>query len=104
MNSQTLPNTVTARVTAEEHAQIAMAVGDETVSEWIRAIAVAAATTPTPDRLDIILAEVLALRRILLNVVAWSVSGKTITTETLEALIAESDAKRLNMAMARAKG
>ncbi len=93
----TLPNTVTARVTAEEYAQIAGAVGDKTVSEWIRAVAIAAVSAPTPDQHDILVAETLAMR-ILLNVVKLSVSGKTITPDALATLISESDAKKLKQA------
>ncbi len=98
-----LTKSIGTKVTAADYHTLVKAAGDDTVSDWLRDVALLVARSPRGSQLELLRGEILALRRILLNVVAWSVSGKTITEEALAALIAESDAKKLDLARARAE-
>ena len=55
------------KVTPEEYARIQTLAGEQPVSEWVRA-ALLRAAEDTPATNSIVLAELLALRAILLNV------------------------------------
>ena len=62
------------KVTPEEYARIQTLAGEQPVSEWVRvALLKAAADTPAVD--SIILAELFALRAILLNLAAYASSS-----------------------------
>ncbi len=104
MRRPRLTHSITTRLTEPEYLAIRAMAGADTVSDWLRdRLTEMVSGGDRPTKHEVLLAEVLALRRILLNVVAWSVSGKTITEEALAALITESDAKKLDLARARAE-
>lgn len=87
------------KVTPEEYARIQSLVGDQPVSEWVRAVLLKAADPPATDAT--VLAEVLALRTILLNLHFHLCSGAAVTAETMQRLIERADEDKHQQADAR---
>jgi hypothetical protein len=87
------------KVTPEEYARIQTLAGDQPVSEWVRAALLKAADPPAADAT--VLAEVIALRTILLNLHFHLCSGAAVTAETMQRLIARADEEKLHQARAR---
>lgn len=87
------------KVTAEEYARIQTLAGDQPVSEWVRAALVKAAEAQATD--SVVLAELLALRTILLNVHFTLSSGASLTAETMQRLIDRADQEKFQQAQAR---
>ena len=87
---------ISTKVTEAEHDEIVRRAEPLTVSEWARAVLLAAAQ---PDPLHfLLLAELLALRTIVLNLnFALAASGPP-TTEAMQALIDRADAGKLSKA------
>src|SRR5437016_170614 len=79
------------KVTDEEYARIEALAGEQTISEWARAALLRAADPPTDS---IVLAELLALRTILLNLHFTVCSGTPVTAETMQRLIERADADK----------
>jgi hypothetical protein len=73
--------------------------GEQPVSEWVRGALLKAADPPSGDAT--LLAEVLALRTILLNLNFHLCSGMTVTTETMQRLIERADKDKQQQAEAR---
>lgn len=80
---------ISTKVTEDEYAQLASRAGAQTISEWVRT----ALLKPTaPDEgVTVLLAEVLALRTILLNLHFAMSTGDPPTAEALQAWIARAD-------------
>jgi len=94
------PRSVGTKVTDEEYALIAQATGDaQSISEWVRGALLAAATSEPAD--CIIVAELLALRAILLTLHFAVAAGETLTTEAMQRLIDRADADKLLKAQDR---
>ena len=72
------------KVTPEEYARIQTLAGEQPVSEWVRAALMKAADPPATDAA--VLADVLALRTILLNPHFHLCSGAAVTAETKQRL------------------
>ena len=87
------------KVTAEEYARIQTLAGDQPVSEWVRAAILKAADAQVTD--SVVLAELLALRTILLNLHFSVCSGGTVTTDTMRGLIERADQEKVHQAQAR---
>ena len=87
------------KVTPEEYARIQALVGEQPVSEWVRA-ALLRATDASPTD-SIVLAELLALRTILLNLHFHLCNGAPVTTETMQRLIERADEDKRQQAEAR---
>ena len=87
------------KVTPEEYARIQTLSGDQPVSEWVRAALLKAADPPASDAT--VLAEVLALRTILLNLHFHLCSGTTVTAETMQRLIERADQDKRQQAEVR---
>jgi hypothetical protein len=92
---------VTTKLTEHEYIALAPLAGTQTVSAWARAVLLEAAF-PNPAE-PIILAEVLALRMILLNLHFAICGGEPATAETLHRLIARADQDKHRMAQAKLK-
>jgi hypothetical protein len=90
---------ISTKVTDEEYAQFEAAAGDQTISEWARDVLLKA-TKPNPGE-QTVLAEVLALRTILLNVHFAVSQGQTLTSEEMQKLIARADQSKLGKARQR---
>ena len=87
------------KVTPDEYARIQTLAGDQPVSEWVRAALLKAADPPAADAM--VLAEVLALRTILLNLHFHLCSGTTVTAETMQRLIERADQEKHQKAEVR---
>ena len=93
------PRSVGTKVTDDEYAVIAAATGEQRISEWVRHTALAAATSEPADR--VILAELLALRAILLTLHFTVAAGQAVTGEAMQRLIDRADQDKLLKAQAR---
>jgi hypothetical protein len=87
------------KVTPDEYARIQMLAGEQPVSEWVRTALLRAADPPATDAT--LLAEVLALRTILLNLHFHLCSGAAVTAETMQRLIERADEEKHQKAKAR---
>jgi hypothetical protein len=87
------------KVTPDEYSRIQTLAGEQPISEWVRAALVKAATPPATDAT--VLAEVLALRTILLNLHFHLCNGAPVTTETMQRLIERADQDKRQQAEAR---
>lgn len=87
------------KVTPEEYTRIQTLAGEQPVSEWVRAALLKAADSPAGDAT--VLAEVLALRTILLNLHFHLCSGTPMTAQTMQRLIERADGDKRQQAAAR---
>jgi hypothetical protein len=90
---------ISTKVTDEEYAQFEALAGEQTISEWAREVLLKA-TKPNAGE-QTMLAEVLALRTILLNVHFAVSQGQTLTTEEMQQLIERADQNKLRKARQR---
>jgi len=90
---------VSTKVTEEEYAQFEALAGEQTISEWARHVLLKA-TKPNAGE-QTVLAEVLALRTILLNLHFAVSRGQTLTAEEMQQLIERADQNKLNKALSR---
>src|SRR5260221_12246660 len=86
---------ISTKVTDEEYVRLEALAGEQTMSEWVRAVLLKAAT-PSTD--SVILAELLALRAILLNLHFAVCAGEPITAETMRRLIDRADQDKIQHA------
>ena len=77
------------KLTVDEYAQCQALAGPQTMSAWTRAI-VLRATRPDPSY-RAVLAELIALRTILLNLHFAVASGHALTVDTMQTLIDRAD-------------
>jgi hypothetical protein len=87
------------KVTDEEYARLEALAGEQTISEWARAVLLKAAAAPSAE--PILLAELLALRTILLNLHFAVCSGEPVTAETMRRLIDCADQDKIQHARER---
>jgi hypothetical protein len=90
---------ITIKVTDEEYAACSRLAHGQTVSAWVHEV-VLATTTPRPVD-HILLAEVLALRTIVLNLLFAVVSGETPTADAMKRLIQRADDAKIRKAESR---
>jgi hypothetical protein len=90
---------ISSKVTDEEYAQFEALAGEQTISEWARDVLLKA-TKPNAGE-QTVLAEVLALRTILLNIHFAVSQGQTLTAEDMQRLIARADQDKLGKARQR---
>ena len=89
---------VGTKVTDEVYAHIVEAAGTRRISEWLRQVVTAAASEPSPT---VLLAEVLALRTIVLTVQFALGAGETLTPDLMQRLIDRADAEKFRKAQER---
>ncbi len=87
------------KVTPEEYDRIHALAGDQPISEWVRAALLNAADASPVD--SVVLAELLALRTILLNLHFHLCSGSPVTADTMQRLIERADQDKHQQAEAR---
>jgi hypothetical protein len=96
------------KVTEEEYARLAELAGSQTLGEWTREVllrqlesgpAPAASSPPAGPAAEVVLAELLALRTILLNLFYALARGERITSEQMKQVIDRADAEKLSRAM-----
>jgi hypothetical protein len=90
---------ISTKVTDEEYVQFEALAGGQTISEWARDVLLKA-TKPNAGE-QTVLAEVLALRTILLNVHFAVSQGQTLTAEDMRQLIERADQNKLSKAQER---
>ena len=84
------------QVTCDEYARILALAGEQPISEWVRAALLKAAEPQASE--SVILAELLALRTILLNLHFTVCRGAAVTAETMRRLIERADQEKLHQA------
>ncbi len=90
---------ISTKVTDEEYAQFEALAGEQTISEWARDVLLKA-TKPNAGE-QTVLAELLALRTILLNMQFAVSQGQTLTAEEMQQLIERADQNKLSKARQR---
>ncbi len=90
---------ISTKVTDEEYAQLEALAGEQTISEWARDVLLKAIKPNTGEQT--VLAEVLALRTILLNLHFAVSQGQTLTAEEMQRLIQRADQGKLDKARQR---
>ncbi len=84
-----LTKNISTKVTAQEYDRLARLANGQTLSAWVREILLAT-TIPRPIE-QVLLAELLALRTILLNLHFAVASGEPPTLEAMKRLIERAD-------------
>jgi hypothetical protein len=90
---------ISTKVTPEEYAQLAALAGDETISEWVRRVLLRAAA-PRPGE-TALLAELLALRTILLNLHFALSHGEPLNADAMQRVIERADQDKQRLAYDR---
>jgi len=90
---------ISTKVTDEEYAQFETLAGEQTISEWARDVLLKATKSNAGEQT--VLAEVLALRTVLLNVNFAISQGRTLNAEEMQQLIERADQNKLSKARQR---
>ena len=90
---------ISTKVTEEEYAQFEVLAGDQTISQWVREVLLKAAE-PSPAEQTIV-AELLALRMILMNILFSIANREQLTSTAMDDIIKQADAAKLGKAMER---
>jgi hypothetical protein len=90
---------ISTKVTEEEYAQFEVLAGDQTISEWTRDALLKAAEPSLAEQT--IVAELLALRTILLNILFTIANREALTSKAMDDIIKHADAGKLAKAMER---
>ena len=93
---------ISTKVTDEEYSQFEALAGEQTISEWARNVLLNAAKPNASEQT--VLAEVLALRTILLNIHFAISQGQTLTADEMQQLIERADRDKLSKARQRFAG
>lgn len=91
---------VSTKLTEADYATCLERAGSRSLGEWAREVLLAAAATRRPIE-ELLLAEVLALRTIVLTVQFALGAGETLTPDLMHRLIDRADAEKLRQAQAR---
>lgn len=90
---------ISTKVSEEEYEQLEKLADGQTISEWTRDVLLKA-TTPNINE-QIVLAEVVALRTILLNAFYKLAQGETLTADEMQRLIERADQDKFRKAQER---
>ncbi len=90
---------ISTKVTEEEYAHFETLAGDQTISEWMRE-ALLKAAEPSPAEQTIV-AELLALRMILMNILFTIANREPLTSTEMDDIIKRADTGKLAKAMDR---
>jgi hypothetical protein len=94
--------TVSTKVSEEDYAMFEQLAGDQKIGEWVRDVLFKAVLSErTAEAHRTILGEVLALRKILLNLQFTAAAGEPVTRDRMLAWIEEADADKGEKARAR---
>src|SRR5678815_4394682 len=94
--------TISTKVTEDDYALFEQLAGDQRVGEWVREVLFKHVLSErSADAHRTILGEVLALRKILLNLQFTVATGEAVTRERMLAWIEEADAEKGEKARAR---
>lgn len=92
---------VSTKVTDDQYAAFAYAAHGQTVGSWAREVLVAAADPASPSLEHVLLAELVALRTIVLNLHFALASGEALTPDTMQRLIERADHDKIRKAQER---
>jgi len=93
---------ISAKVTETEYARLVAEAGELTISEWLRTVALEAATpTRREAQESILLGELLALRAIILNLYFAASRGEPLTADAMQRLISHADHDKFSQAHER---
>jgi hypothetical protein len=90
---------ISTKVTEQDYAQFEALAGDQTISEWTRD-ALLKAAKPSPAEQTIV-AELLALRTILINILFTIANREQLTSTSMDDIIEHADAGKLAKAIDR---
>jgi hypothetical protein len=90
---------ISTKVTEEEYAHLEILAGEQTISEWVRETLLKAAE-PSPAEQTIV-AELLALRTILMNILFSIANREQLTSTAMDDIIKHADAGKLAKALER---
>jgi hypothetical protein len=90
---------ISTKVTDEEYAQMEALAGEQTISEWARDVLLKAAKPNAGEQ--VVLAEVVALRTILLNALYKLGQKEELSAEEMQELIERADRERFHRAKER---
>jgi hypothetical protein len=90
---------ISTKVTEQDYAQFESLAGDQTISEWTRD-ALLKAAKPSPAEQTIV-AELLALRAILMNILFAIANREQLTSTAMDDIIKRADAGKVAKAMDR---
>lgn len=93
------PKCLSTKLSDDEYTELERAAGQEALGTWAREVLLQAARRQATDA--VVVAEVMALRSILLNLQFAVVSGDAITAERMRQLIDRADAIRFTRAAER---
>ena len=93
---------VGTKVTNAQYAMLKAVAGDQKLADWVREAVISAATAQRDKAVEpLILAEVMALRTIVLNLQYCVCAGEPITRETIQQLIDRADRDKVARAQTR---
>lgn len=90
---------ISTKVTEEEYTQVEALAGEQTISEWAREVLLKAAKPSQTEQ--IIVAEVLALRMILVNILVIIANREPLTSTDMDDIINRADASKSAKALER---
>jgi hypothetical protein len=90
---------VSTKITDEEYAQMEALAGEQTISEWARDVLLKAVKPNAGEQ--VVLAEVVALRTILLNALYKLGQKEELSAEEMQELIERADRERFHRAKER---
>jgi voltage-gated potassium channel Kch len=97
-----LTRSIGTKVSEEDYELLRDVAGDRKLGDWVREVVLRAALVePAAAAHRTILGEVLALRKILLNLQFAAATGEPVTRERMLGWIAEADADKTEKASAR---
>ena len=90
---------ISAKVTQSEYARLVAEAGELTISEWLRTVALEApALRRRESEASTLLAELLALRTIVINLQLALSCGESVTVEDVQHLAARADREKARRA------
>jgi hypothetical protein len=89
---------ISTKVTEDEYATFERLAAGETLSEWTRGVLLRAATPAPPEPA---VAEILALRTIVLNLLFKIANGQSVTADDMQRLIDRADGDKVRRAQER---
>jgi hypothetical protein len=91
---------ISTKVTEEEYVRLEALADGHTMSEWVREVLLKAAAAPGHAE-QVIVAELVAMRSILLNLLVGAANTEPTGTEEMQRLIERADADKFERAVAK---
>lgn len=91
---------ISTKVTEEKYVRLEALADGHTISEWVREVLLKAAAAPSHVE-QVIVAELVAMRSILLNLLFGAANTERIGTEEMQRLIERANADKFEKAVAK---